>query len=205
MTITGFDMLFYTVGFVVPGFVWCSMVSMLIPQKGEQTQTSFLRFLTFSCVNYALWSWLIYLLIKSEFFADHAVCSAAAWGVITLISPVVLGLLTGHFSQSEMVLRFLRRLGLNPMHPIPTSWEYKFGNTTSPVWVLVTLNDGRRVAGIFGSRSFASSEAPERDIYIQQLFSIPDEGPWQAVPRSDGILIKHDQIQTIEFRYCEEE
>ncbi len=123
MTITSFDMLFYTVGFLVPGFVWCSMVAMLVPQKGEQSQISFLRFLTFSCVNYALWSWLIFLLIKSEFFTDHAVRSAVAWGLITLISPVVLGLLTGHFSQREMVLRFLRRLGLNPMHPIPTAWS----------------------------------------------------------------------------------
>lgn len=205
MTITSFDMLFYTVGFLVPGFVWCSMVAMLVPQKGEQSQISFLRFLTFSCVNYALWSWLIFLLIKSEFFTDHAVRSAVAWGLITLISPVVLGLLTGHFSQREMVLRFLRRLGLNPMHPIPTAWEYKFSSTTSPVWVLVTLKGGGRIAGIFGSGSFASSEATERDIYIQQLFTIHDDGPWQAVPRSDGILIKHDQIQTIEFRYCEEE
>lgn len=176
MTITGFDMLFYTVGFLVPGFVWCSMVAMLVPQKGEQSQISFLRFLTFSCVNYAFWSWLIYLLIKSEFFTDHVVRSAIAWGLIILISPVVLGLITGHFSQSETVLRFLRRLGLNPIHPIPTAWDYKFGNTIGPAWVLVTMKDGSKVAGLFGTRSFASSDAADRGSLYSR--SISRHGRW---------------------------
>lgn len=205
MTITGFDMLFYTVGFVVPGFVWCSMVAMLVPQKSDQSQISLLRFLTFSCVNYALWSWLIYLLIKSEFFTEHPVRSAFAWGLIILISPLVLGLAMGHFSQKAKILQLLRRLGLSPMHPVPTAWDYKFGNTKDAVWVLVTLKDGKQVAGLFGSKSFASSDAAERDIYIQSVYRISEHGPWERAPQNDGILIPSSEIKHVEFWSDEED
>jgi hypothetical protein len=65
--------------------------------------------------------------------------------------------------------------------------------------VLVTLKDGGQVAGLFGSRSFASSDPSERDLYIQSVFSMSGKGQWQRVPRNDGVLISGDQIKYIEF------
>ncbi len=205
MTISGFDMLFYTVGFLVPGFVYNSVVSSLVPQRGEQNQVSLLRFLTFSCVNYALWSWLIYLLVKSEFFTEHLVRAAIAWGGVTLLSPVLLGLLMGHFSQKETMFHVLRRLGLKPIHPIPTAWDYKFSITREPVWILVTLKDGSKVGGVFGSRSFASSDTTDRDMYIQEVYRVTAEGKWNSAERNDGILLLADQIRHVEFWKDEEE
>ncbi len=205
MTITGFDMLFYTAGFIVPGFVWCSMVAMLIPQKSDQPQISFLRFLTLSCINYAIWSWLIYLLIKSSFFVGHPVRSALAWGLVILISPVALGLVMGHFSQKARILQLLRRLGFSPLHPVPTAWDYKFGNTQEAVWVLVTLRDGNQVAGLFGSKSFASSDSAERDIYIQSVYQICENRPWERASQNNGILIPGREIKHVEFWFDEED
>jgi len=180
------------------------MVSMLVPQKSDQSQISLMRFLTFSCVNYALWSWLIYLLIKCKFFTEHPVQSALAWTLIILISPSVLGLMMGHFSQKAKILQLLRRLGLSPMHPVPSAWDYKFGNTRQSVWVLVTLKDGSNVAGLFGSRSFASSDVAERDLYIQSVYQISETGLWEQVKRNDGILILGSEIKHIEFWNDEE-
>lgn len=205
MSLGGFDVLFYTLAFLVPGFVLDSTLSVFTPRKVESAQLSFLRFLALSCVNYAFWSWLIYLMFRVEFFTAHPVRTATAWGVIILVSPVALGVFLGYFSQQEGIRKILQRIGLNPIHVIPTGWDYKFSKSNKAVWVFVTLKDGSSVAGLFGSKSFASSESGERDLYIQEVFRISDDGSWQCIPRSSGILIRGDQIKHIEFWNDEEE
>jgi hypothetical protein len=84
MTMNSFDAIFYTLSFVVPGFVWYSTMAIFVPRKAEETGLSLLRFLTLSSLNYALWAWLIYFMAKSEFFTGSLTLSATAWGLITL-------------------------------------------------------------------------------------------------------------------------
>lgn len=199
MTINGFQTLFYTLAFIVPGFILHTTLSMLVPQRGKYVELSFIRFLTFSCINYALWSWLIYLLIRLDFFIANPIYTAFIWLLIILVSPVALGVIIAHFHHKETFRTMLQRYGFYPIHPTPTAWDYKFHKTDKPVWVLVTMKDGSRVAGLFGSRSFASSEPGEQDLYIQEVFRINGDEPWQRVPENDGILILGDQIKHIEF------
>ncbi|WXJ78524.1 hypothetical protein MTMBA_06010 [Moorella thermoacetica] len=184
---------------MVPGFILHTTLSMLVPQRGEHKELSFIRFLTLSCINYALWSWLIYLLIRHDFFIANPIYTAIVWWLIILVSPVLVGVIIAHFHCKETFRKALQRFGINPVHPIPTAWDYRFYETNKPVWVLVTMKDGSQVAGLFGSRSFASSEPGERDLYIQEVFRIDGDEPWQRVPESDGILILGDQIKHIEF------
>jgi hypothetical protein len=199
MTISGFEALFYTLAFVVPGFLLHSTIAVFVPRKAEQPQLSLLRFLSLSCANYALWSWLIYLISATAFFKDHPARAAIAWGIVILLSPIALGMLGGFLSQNNLVRKLLQRCGLVPMHAIPTAWDFRFSKIEKAVWVLVTLKDGGQVAGLFGSRSFASSDPSERDLYIQSVFRVPGEGQWQRVPGNDGVLISGDQIKYIEF------
>jgi hypothetical protein len=199
MAPSGFEAVFCTLAFVVPGFILHATFSVFVPVRTERPDLSFLRFLALSCVNYGVWSWLVYLIFTAPFFENHPYRGAAAWGIIILVSPVATGIVWGVLSQKEAGRRLLQRCGLSPVHRVPTAWDYKFSRTTEAVWVLVTLKDGNKVAGLFGSRSFASSEPNERDLYIQMVFRVPDEGVWQRVPKSEGILISGDQIRHIEF------
>ena len=64
MTVTSFDVVFYALAFIVPGFIWSAVIGGFVPRRADQKEVVFLRFLTFSCMNYAFWSWLIYLIIK---------------------------------------------------------------------------------------------------------------------------------------------
>jgi hypothetical protein len=192
------DTVFYTLAFVVPGFVLHSTLALLIPQKSERADLSLLRFLTLSCLNYAAWSWLVYLLGTAPFFTSHVVRSALAWGWIVLGSPVAMGLVFARLSQRDVMRRMLQRLGFNPVHVIPTAWDYKFSQTP-PLWVLVTMKDGSTVAGWFGSRSFASSEPRGRDLYIQEVYRPGDGDMWQPVPGTAGILVQGDQVKHVEF------
>ena len=104
----------------------------------------------------------------------------------------------GLLSQRAIVRRLLARYGVFTVHPVPTAWDYVFSHLTGS-WVLVTLADGSTVAGVFSARSFASSEAAERDLFLEQLYKIEDDGPWQPVPMNRGVWIRGDAIRAIEF------
>lgn len=198
MTLESFDIFYYTLAFIVPGFVMNMAYSVSVPQK-IAGDTALPRFLYFSCIHYALWSWFFYISAKTNFSTIHPVRYAAFWVFIILVSPYLLGLITGALSKKDVFRNALQQLGINPISAIPTAWDYKFSRT-GPRWVIVSLIDGCMVAGLFGSDSFASSEADERDIYLEKVFCIDEKGAWVMADRTDGILIKGDQIRTIEFK-----
>jgi hypothetical protein len=198
MTVSSFDVVFYTLAFLVPGFICDSVLSVFVRRRTVAHETSLLRFLTLSAVNYGLWSWLIYLMAKSNFFIQSPVHGASAWVLIVFISPVGLGAVLGLLSQRNAFRGLLERYGVYTVHPIPTAWDYFFSNRT-PVWVLVTTTDNDRVAGRFGAASFASSDRFERDLYIETVYRVEEEGPWTEVPMNRGIWIPGKQIKHIEF------
>lgn len=189
--------IFQIMVFVVPGFVLNSVLSMLVPLKDESWDLSLLRFVTFSSINYALWAWLIFLVVGNEFFLGHPMRAAMAWVLIVLLSPIILGIIAGKTRQTGIVRNALSRLGINTLHPDPSAWDY-FLSKTSPVWALIKLIDGTSVAGYFGPESSASSDPKERDIYLERVYNVQD-GVWQPLERTAGILIRGDQIRWVGF------
>lgn len=123
MTFGSVDVVFFTLAFLVPGFILESTVSALLPRRAEDSKLFLLRFLTFSCANYALWSWLICLLFQSEVFATHSWAAAIAWFLIVSLSPVFLGVGLAKLNQQDTIRAMLQRLGFNPVHVIPTAWD----------------------------------------------------------------------------------
>ena len=122
---------------------------------------------------------------------------ALAWFALILVGPTILGLLLGVNIQTDAFRRFLQWCRLNPVHVIPTAWEWKFRGM-SEQWVLVTLKDGTRFAGFCGSGSFMSSDPEERDIYIERIYDIDDDNRW--IPRGEkGLLVAAGEVRTIEF------
>lgn len=203
--IDNFDMMFYTLAFIVPGFITYTIVSIFVPQKSEQTPHAILKFLYFSGINYALWAWLIYIIVKINYYNNHPYRTAGLWVVIILISPLITGIIFGILSKKEIFRKLLQRIGFNIIHPIPTAWDYKFSTIQKGIWILVTLKDDSTVLGYFGQDSFASSDSIEHDIYIERVYRICENGQWEETSRTDGILIKGDQIKLIEFFIDEED
>jgi hypothetical protein len=200
VSLPGADVAFYTLAFLVPGFIMNLTLSLFSPHRVEDSEVSLLRFLTMSSVNYAVWSWLIYWVIRTDFFTQHPIRTAAIWCVLILLSPIGLALVFARVQQNDAIRRALRRMGFNPMHPSPTAWDYKFGSITEHIWVIVSLKDGSSVAGLYGSKSMTSSEEAERDIYLEEVHRASRHGKWKRISGSDGILIMGGEISHIEFR-----
>ena len=203
MTLPSFDAVFFTLAFLVPGFIWDWASRVVVPRGAETRESSLLRFLTLSAINYGFWVWLIYLLAKSDFFVSNPLRSGVAWVLVIFLSPVLFGLGLATLSQRSAGRQLLHLLGISTVHPIPTAWDYFFSRTR-PVWILATLSDGSRIAGYFGAESFASSEHDARDIYLEGMYTLNDAGPWTEAPRNAGVWISGSEIRHLEFRAAED-
>jgi len=202
VTLDSPDILLYTVLFIVPGFIFHGVVGSFVPRKEEKIERLFLRYLLFGALNYALWFQLLNYTNTSDALKTQPWLAFLVWGAAVFVSPCILGLIAGVIEQKDITRRILQRMHLNPFHATPTAWDYKF-STTPAAWVQVWLKDGKVVRGLFNSRSFASSDPDERDLYIEQTCTVGQDGKWQLGPRNAAALVKSDQICYIEFLYNE--
>lgn len=194
MDLSTVDTVYVALAFLVPGFILSSVKSKLITGRERQTSEQLLRFLTYSAADYALFSWLIYLLISQDMGIP---VEAGLWFVVTFVGPATPGALCEIAIKKNWERNFFRFLKLYPAHVVPTAWDLKFGNTTAP-WVLITLKDDTKFAGYLGLRSFISSDPGERDIYVEHVYDITDAGEWLDVGQKP-VLITSGEIRTIEF------
>ena len=113
------------------------------------------------------------------------------------ILPLLVGAMLVFFDQSERFYKVTERAGLRPVHHTPTAWDYTFRKRTAS-FVLVHLTDGSEIAGAWINGSFASSTSGDRDVYINQMWTVKDGG-WKAVDPPRSILICGGTIRMIEF------
>ncbi len=200
MKLDSFEAVFLAIAFLVPGFVWSSVLSMLIPRRTQALQVRMLEFLTLSCFNYAIWSWLIFLVFKRSWDETHPVWAAGAFFFILFASPTLLGLCFARLRQRNKIAWFLVRFGFRTVACIPTAWDWHF-RRQKPYWVIVRLSDGSRVAGYFGYNSFAGDDPQERDLYLEKVCRpAADKGSWEVVPDTGGVLLKAREVVAVEFK-----
>ena len=188
------DNVYLILGFLVPGIIVLFVRSQFVTGRIPSHTAALLSYLTVSVIYYALAFPFIVILLS---FNIPSYSKVLAWIALVLLGPAALGFLLGINIQKNMFHRVLIWCGLNPIHVIPTAWDWKFGSMTDQ-WVLVTLKDGTRFAGYCGSESFMSSDPTERDIYIERIYDLINDNVWS--PRGEnGVLITAGEVQTIEF------
>lgn len=176
---------------VVPGVIIIYFRSLFINGQTPSGTEVILRYLTVSTLYQAI----IYPMLK--FISDAGgTTPLALWPVLVFMFPAIVGTLLGLEVRKGFLRRLYRRIGLNPVHPIPSAWDWKMGDMAGG-WVYVTLKSGVGYAGYMSEKSFSSSTSQERDLYIDQLYSQPDGRGWQPLDRS--LLICGGEISTIEF------
>jgi Family of unknown function (DUF6338) len=192
--------IYFIVAVFVPGFIFDAVISRFLPRHPSPIrELVLLRLLTASAFNYAVCSPLIYLLATGSLLPWSPVGQALVWLVIICLVPILLALVTAWASQKSFLASFAKRASLRSINPVPTGWDWIFGRT-DPCYVLVTLRDGRQIAGFFGRQSMASSDRERKDLYLERAFLVPVEGPWQEVENSKGVYVDGAQISSIEFR-----
>ncbi len=120
-----------------------------------------------------------------------------AWFVIIIVIPAFLGFFLGCEARNVWIYKLLRFFRLNPIHPIETTWDWKFRNITDGgEWIVVTLKTGTKIGGWFGEKSFYSTSSNERDLYIERIYNIKED-LWE--PMDTGVLIFAREIRDVQF------
>jgi hypothetical protein len=191
------DTFYLIISFIVPGLVIVYVRSRFISGRVPSHTDNVLGYCVLSILYYAFMLPIVELALNIR---EPWIERAAVWITLILIGPAAFGLLLGAWAQKEWGSWFADRLGLDTIHVIPAAWDWRFSKIPPDgMFVMVTLTSGERVAGLFGPRSFASSDTGERDLYIQEEYTVDDEGKWEARPAKVGILIPVKEIRYVEF------
>lgn len=122
------------------------------------------------------------------------------WSLLALSFgiPSLIGFFLGAAAQKRWFDKLFELLGINPIHPATTGWDYMFGTMQNPKWIIVTLSDGTKVYGWFDRESGASTDLDRRDIFIADVRRENFE-PFECDGRARGIWLREDEIKHIEI------
>ena len=82
---------------------------------------------------------------------------------------------------------------------VPKSWDYFFSRKEC-CFMLVHLNNGRVIGGLYGPGSFASSYPEKEDLYLQEVWKVDAKGKFiEKISGSKGLLVNYDVIEYIEL------
>ena len=177
--------------FVVPGFIALSVRSQFV--TGVSSFDTKERFLSYAAISVVYGTLAIRVVGSDQFLNSNWI-----FLLVLFAGPVILGLILGINIQKDVFRRVLSKLGLFTIHPVPTAWDWKFGSSLKEQWVLITLKNGVSFAGLYGKESFSTSSPEERDLYIQWIYDINEDGTW-FLPGNKGVLITAEEVSTIEF------
>lgn len=188
----------YVVLFFIPGFITYSILSLFLGRYRSPIDISMKKYFVLSIYNLLLWA--IYISIVSGDLSDLFACNThdSMLYARIFILPALFGLILGILFILHFVVGYFNKIGVNILHPIPTSWDYVFANIDNSR-LLVTLADGSTVYGYFGPNSFASSDPKEKDLYLEIVFKEDKEGGFKVDENHLGMLIKGSEISIIEF------
>jgi len=188
------DNIYLVLGFLVPGLIIVFVRSRFLTGRITPHNEAILSYLVLSIIYYALALPCVEWTLSID---EAGYKKALAWVSLVFIGPAILGVGLGCAAQLGWARKLIHCCGFTSVHVIPTAWDWKFSSPEEQ-WVLVTLKDGRQIAGFFGQNSFSSSDPKERDVYIERIYDLSDDGKWSQ--RGDtGILIASDEVQTVEF------
>lgn len=177
---------------VLPGFLSMRVYGLLRPMERIALKDNILEAIAFSIVNAALMMWAIRLLIAPVFFDEYPVGSyilfVATFFVAPTLWPFLLVRLIGLLESKNIILS-----------QQPTSWDHFFRRQQG-CWIVVHLRDGRRLGGKFGRNSYASAYPNPGHLYIEQLWSLDEDGRFvHELPRSMGVVLRPEDYYVVEL------
>ena len=182
--------------FVAPGFLAVYFRSLFVRRIEASFKDNLLLFVVlsviYSFVTLPLWRW-------ASPSHDFDVGRWLVWFVALVLIPTGAGTALGVATQRGWIRAALAAIGLHPLSPYRTGWDWAFSQTVTPTYLIVTLDDGSSVAGLFGGSSLAASEHAYRDILLEAVYVVDADGNWaERMPRQ-SILIAGKSIRYVEF------
>jgi hypothetical protein len=170
--------------FVAPGFISLRIWGLIQPSKKAILSESIIEAIVFSSLNYIATAWIYWVLNPDLVWLYYV--------IVLIICPILW----------PIVLRFLltRKIFRNKIiNLIPKSWDYFFSKREG-CFMLIHLNNGRIIGGLYGLDSFTSSYPEKEDIYLQEVWKVDEEGKFvEKIFDTKGLLVNYNAIEYIEL------
>lgn len=202
MTINGFEILFYTISFIIPGYIIRAVLERLAPLKRpDHQQSRFLQLLAYGSVNsVALFWWF-----GTDMLEPNKVRSSLTeagnlfwWLGIILVLPLFIGLARAALREWETPQHVLEKMGFSVLETSPSAWDDKIHKMGEAGPVVVTLKSGGVVGGDLRGDSYAAAAKNGGDLYLEETYWLDEEG-WFRFENSPGIWIDGSEIKLVEF------
>jgi len=181
--------LFLFICFVVPGFISLKIWSLLVASKDKRTSEYIIDAISYSCLNFAFFAWLIIPTSKSSFPNNSPFLLWLIIVFVLFIMPIIWPFIIFKVFNSKWLLGII-------VNPIPTAWDILFSKCEN-LFVLVHLKDGSLIGGKYGG---ASSFPHEHDIYLSEIWKIDENGIFQEkIEDSKGAWFDKEAFTYLEF------
>jgi len=192
MDIWALDKLVLFIFFVIPGFITLKAYGLLAATGHRESSQQLIDAVAYSCIDYAILAFPISILETSNLRAEAPYWYFGIWASFLLVIPVALAFAFWKLRSTDLFQKVLP-------HPVGRPWDFFFAQRRQ-LWAVVTLKDGRKVGGLFGSKSFASSHPYSHELYLEDAWLVnADDGLERVRSRTAGVLIAGSDISTIEF------
>lgn len=186
------DKLAWFLIFFLPGFISMKVYDLMVPAAPRDASKSLLEAISYSTLNFGALFWLIALVQANDFYHNHFL-------LYSLTIPVVMVFVPACWPFAYLKLASLPSVARHIANPIQKPWDYIFGKR-NPYWIIVHLRNGVRIGGRFDTKSFASSNPADEQIYLEEVWNLDDEGRFIGkVERSRGIIVMQEEIRAVEF------
>jgi hypothetical protein len=178
--------------FFIPGFISLKVYKLIVASEKIDFANSIFEIVAFSSLNYAFFSWLILIITKADFLANHFGWTIFFTVIILFVSPTLWPFIVTWLLKRRWIKKFL----LSPFH---SPWDYFFTKRQS-CWVIVHFKDGTRIGGVYGQNSYASAYPHDEKLYLEELWEIANERDFvKRIDRTNGVMILNEEIKHIEF------
>lgn len=186
------DKLMLFILFFIPGFISLKIWDIIVPGDRRDFTKSFFEVLAYSALNYAAFSWLIILIHSNNFPNQHFYWYIFFSVLLLFLIPVLWPIIFFNLLRIKLIAKYI-------ISPFQKPWDYVFSKRES-CWIIVHLKDERRIGGKYDTKSFSSSAPAEEQIYLEEVWTLDDNGNFlEQVQRSKGIIIMREDITAIEF------
>ncbi len=181
-------------GLITPGYIFLFVFS-----RFTTGRPSFAPSIAVSSVYYVV-VWAICDFGSVVDIGERVIYTDVNWLVlmIVVVFPVAIGVFAGHAFEKGWLYRSARHAKLNPVHGIPSAWDWKFMDPNDQR-ITVHLKDGTHILALWDKECFASTDPNERDLYLSNRYTRAENGAPVRDDRVKGLLLKADSIDRIEF------
>ena len=213
------EALFVIVLLVAPGFLAWQVLSARIPSVFRSNTHLFVVSFQLSVLVHLLVAPLTYLWAKRivdlwQIFNNTSNIKGVdfdwtvfSWLILILfVGPILLAYLLSSIWRANWSQSILARIGLSRVDLIPHAWDWFFLAEEDGCWIVAELDDGSKVGGEFGTNSFVSISPHGRDIYLEKLYEITEEGKFgDELKDSIGGWINGESVKSLGFYRVEQD